>query len=50
MIDYSAVPEDVARKIQPGMQADVLIFTGERTVLADLIGPLRNSFAKILRE
>jgi HlyD family secretion protein len=50
MIDYSAVPEDVARKIQPGMQADVLISTGERTVLAYLIGPLRNSFAKTLRE
>ena len=50
MIDYSAVPEDVARKIQPGMQADVLISTGERTVLAYLIGPLRNSFAKTFRE
>jgi HlyD family type I secretion membrane fusion protein len=50
IIDYSAVPENIAKKIQPGMQADVLISTGERTVLAYLIGPLKNSFAKTFRE
>jgi HlyD family type I secretion membrane fusion protein len=50
VIDYSVVPENIAKKIQPGMQADVLISTGERTVLAYLIGPLKNSFAKTFRE
>jgi HlyD family type I secretion membrane fusion protein len=50
VIDYDAVPANVARKIQPGMQADVLISTGERTALDYLIGPLKNSFAKSLRE
>jgi HlyD family secretion protein len=50
VIDYNAVPENIAKKIQPGMQADVLISTGERTALAYLIGPLKNSFAKTFRE
>ena len=50
VIDYNAVPENIAKKIQPGMQADVLISTGERSALAYLIGPLKNSFAKTFRE
>jgi hypothetical protein len=50
MIDYSAVPENIVKKIQPGMQADVIISTGERTVLTYLIGPLRSTFAKTFRE
>jgi HlyD family type I secretion membrane fusion protein len=50
MIDYSAVPEQVAKKIQPGMEADVMISTGERTALAYFVGPLLNSFAKTFRE
>ncbi len=50
VIDYNAVPENIAKKIQPGMQADVLISTGERTMLTYLIGPLKSSFAKTFRE
>lgn len=50
VIDYSSLPDNVARKIQPGMQADVLISTGERTALAYFIGPLKSSFAKSFRE
>ena len=50
MIDYSAMPENIAKKIQPGMQADILISTGERTALTYLIGPLKSSFAKTFRE
>jgi HlyD family secretion protein len=50
MIDYSAVPEHVAKKIQPGMEADVMISTGERTALAYVVGPLLNSFAKTFHE
>lgn len=50
VIDYTTLPDSVAKKIQPGMQADVLISTGERTALAYFIGPLRSSFAKSFRE
>lgn len=50
VIDYNSLPANIAKKIQPGMQADVLISTGERTALAYLIGPLKNSFAKTFRE
>jgi len=50
MIDYSMVPDEIARKIQPGMQAEVLISTGERTALAYFIGPLKSSFARAFRE
>ena len=44
------VPEEIARKIQPGMQAELLISTGERTALAYFIGPLKASFARAFRE
>jgi len=50
MIDYSMVPDEIAKKIQPGMQAEVLVSTGERTALAYFIGPLKSSFAKAFRE
>ena len=50
VIDYNAVPENIAKKIQPGMQADVLISTGERTALTYFLGPLKSSFAKTFRE
>ena len=50
MIDYTAMPENIAKKIQPGMQADVIISTGERTAFAYFLGPLKSSFAKTFRE
>jgi HlyD family secretion protein len=50
MIDYSMVPDEIAKKIQPGMQAELLISTGERTALAYFIGPLKSSFSKAFRE
>ncbi|MBR1211572.1 HlyD family type I secretion periplasmic adaptor subunit [Bradyrhizobium sp. JYMT SZCCT0180] len=50
VIDYSAVPENIAKKIQPGMQADILISTGERTALTYFIAPLTSTFAKTFRE
>ena len=40
----------VRSDIVPGMQADVLISTGERTMLEFLVDPLLNSFAKTFRE
>lgn len=37
-------------KLYPGMPADVLIVTGERTLLSYLFAPIRESFSKALRE
>ncbi len=50
VIDYATISPELAKKILPGMQADVLISTGERTVLEYLVDPLLNAFAKTLRE
>ena len=50
VIDYSTLPPAVADHILPGMQADVLISTGERTFLQYLIGPLKNALSKTFRE
>ena len=49
-IDYSTLPPEVADHILPGMQADVLISTGERTMLQYLVGPLMNALSKTFRE
>jgi HlyD family secretion protein len=50
VVDYGSVAPEVAQKILPGMQADVMISTGERTVLEFLVDPLLNSFARTFRE
>ena len=50
VIDYSTLPPEMADHILPGMQADVLISTGERTVLQYLVGPLVNAMSKTFRE
>jgi HlyD family secretion protein len=49
-IDPKDIPAQVAAKIMPGMPADVLIVTGERTMLAYLIGPLRDRLARAMRD
>lgn len=49
-IEHSAIPADLAAKIMPGMPADVIIITGERTMLTYLIGPLRDTLARSMRE
>ena len=49
-IDYSTLPPEIADHILPGMQADVLISTGERTMLQYLVGPLMNALSKTFRE
>ena len=50
LIDYNTIAPELAERILPGMQADVLISTGERTMLQYLTGPLLNAFAKAFRE
>jgi HlyD family secretion protein len=50
VIDYSTLPPEMADHILPGMQADVLISTGERTLLQYLVGPLVSAMSKTFRE
>jgi HlyD family secretion protein len=50
VIDSTSLPPELTDRILPGMQADVLISTGERTALQYLTGPLMNAFAKTFRE
>ena len=38
------------QKVQPGMQTDVFIITGERTFLGYLFQPLADSFNQAWRE
>jgi HlyD family secretion protein len=50
VVDLAALPRDIADRLVPGMPADVLVTTGERTVLAYLAGPLSDTLAKTMRE
>jgi len=50
IIDAAGVPREIAEKLVPGMPADVLIITGERTVLAYFLGPIKDRLAKAMRE
>lgn len=49
-IDKATLPVDVVKSMTPGMPADVMISTGERTAFDYLIGPLRDTLAKAMRE
>ncbi len=49
-IDLDAIPPATARKLTPGMPADVLILTGERTMLQYLLQPLADRIATSMRE
>ena len=49
-VDSGSVPEDMANQLVPGMPADVLIITGERTMLAYILGPLRDKLARAMRD
>ena len=43
-------PELASLKLQPGMQAEVMIITGKRTALEYLLKPIVTSFGRALRE
>jgi HlyD family type I secretion membrane fusion protein len=49
-VDAGALPARIARKLTPGMPADVVIASGDRSMLDYLIGPLRDAIAKGMRE
>ena len=50
MIDRTTVDTGLLDRLVPGMPADVIISTGERTVLQYLVSPLSNALAKSMRE
>jgi HlyD family type I secretion membrane fusion protein len=49
-VQVTKFPEKVREKLKPGMVADVLIATGERTVLASLTQPMTDVIRRGMRE
>jgi HlyD family type I secretion membrane fusion protein len=49
-VQVTQFPEKVREKLKPGMVADVLISTGERTVLAYLTQPMTDAIRRGMRE
>lgn len=50
VVEPTALPDHVAERLLPGMPADVLIATGERTLLQYLTDPITTLFATSMRE
>jgi HlyD family type I secretion membrane fusion protein len=50
VVDRTDLPEVIAEKLTAGMPADVIIPTGERTVMAYLVSPLLERFQTSMRE
>jgi multidrug efflux pump subunit AcrA (membrane-fusion protein) len=50
VIDKDNVPTMIKGKISAGMSAEVIVPTGERTVISYLVRPLRNRATSALRE
>jgi HlyD family type I secretion membrane fusion protein len=50
VVDESTVPDDIKDRITPGMPAEVVITTGERTVLDYLISPIEDALVRSFRE
>lgn len=49
-VQVAQFPEKIREKLKPGMMADVLIATGERTVLAYLTQPMTDAVRRGMRE
>ncbi len=50
MAALDALPPEVAGRIVPGMPAEVLIVTGERSLLTYPIAPVRDALARAMRD
>ena len=50
VVDLKTLPEALSARIVPGMPADVMIATGERTMLRYLLGPLMDNLGRGFRE
>lgn len=49
-VDVLHIPEEYRSKLTPGLNVEVIMPTGERTVLAYLVEPLRETLRKTFRE
>ncbi|GHA32545.1 HlyD family type I secretion periplasmic adaptor subunit [Devosia pacifica] len=49
-VDDADVPDEIRGRLMPGMPADIIIATGERTLVQYLVRPLEDAFAKGMRE
>ena len=49
-VDRTHLPKDINQRLSAGMPAELIIGTGERTVLQYLVQPLSNSLRKVGRE
>lgn len=49
-VDTAHIPEEFRSKLQPGLNAEIIMPTGERTVFAYLVDPLRDTLRKTFRE
>lgn len=49
-VDSHQIPEEFRTKLMPGMPAEVIFTTGERTVLNYIVNPLSDAMRKVLRE
>jgi HlyD family type I secretion membrane fusion protein len=49
-VQVTKFPDKIREKLKPGMMADVLIATGERTVLAYLMQPMTDAVRRGMRE
>jgi HlyD family secretion protein len=50
IVDTSTIPNEIHDRLVPGMPADVLIITGERTLLEYLLSPITDLLFKSMRE
>ena len=50
IVDATTIPNDIHERLMPGMPADVLIITGERTLLQYLVSPISDLLFKSMRE
>ncbi|MBO6758461.1 MAG: HlyD family type I secretion periplasmic adaptor subunit [Roseibium sp.] len=50
VVKQEALPEEVRGKLTPGMPAEIIIPTGERTVVEYLVEPIQNAIRTSMRE
>jgi HlyD family secretion protein len=49
-LDRSDIPDEYRPRVRPGMPAEVIVASGERTVLSYIVSPLTESLRKSFRE
>lgn len=50
IVDQTSIPEELSGRLTPGMPADVIVATGERTALDYLVAPITTRMIKAMRE